>query len=59
MNPGEREAAAATGVGMLGSHGPTINLNQPFLFVILDRATNATLFLGRVTDPSAGFKTDG
>lgn len=47
------EAAAATGVGMALSHGPTVNLNQPFLFVILDRATDATLFVGRVTDPSA------
>jgi serpin B len=47
------EAAAATGVAMVGSHGPTVDLNQPFLFVILDRTTNATLFVGRVTDPSA------
>jgi serpin B len=47
------EAAAASGVGMGASHGPTVTLNQPFLFVILDRATNATLFVGRVTDPSA------
>jgi serpin B len=48
------EAAAATGVVMEGSHGPTIELTRPFLFVIRDGATGAVLFVGRVTDPTAG-----
>ena len=46
------EAAASTGVAMAGSHGPTINATQPFLFLIRDRATDAILFMGRVLDPS-------
>jgi serpin B len=45
------QAHAATGAGMAVSHGPTIEFNRPFLFVIRDRATGAILFLGRVTDP--------
>lgn len=47
------EAAAATGVSMDASHGPDINVNRPFLFLIRDRSTNATLFVGRVLDPTA------
>jgi serine protease inhibitor len=47
------EAAAATGVAMAESHGPTIEVNRPFLFLIRDKATDATLFLGRVLDPTA------
>jgi serpin B len=45
------EAAAATGVAMAGSHGPTVTVDRPFLFVVRDDATGAVLFLGRVTDP--------
>ena len=45
------EAAAASGVGMLGSHGPTVTVDRPFLFTVEDDATGAVLFLGRVTDP--------
>ncbi len=47
------EAHAATGVGMAASHGPTVRVDKPFLFVIRDRPTGAILFVGRVTDPSA------
>ena len=45
------EAAAATGVAMASSHGPTVTVDRPFLFVTRDRPTGAVLFLGRVTDP--------
>ena len=47
------EAAAATGVTMAGSHGPTIAVASPFLFLIRDKATGTTLFIGRVLDPAA------
>jgi serpin B len=47
------EAAAATGSAMQSSHGPTINVNRPFLFLVQDDATGAILFLGRITDPLA------
>ena len=45
------EAAAATGAAMLGSHGPTVQVDKPFLFLVRDESTGAVLFLGRVTDP--------
>lgn len=45
------EAAAASGGVMAGSHGPTITVNRPFVFVVRDEQTGAVLFLGRVTDP--------
>ena len=47
------EAAAATGVSMADSHGPTIDVASPFLFLIRDKATGTTLFIGRVLDPAA------
>lgn len=45
------KAAAATGGSIPGSHGPTIEVNRPFLFLLLDRPTGAFLFIGRVVDP--------
>lgn len=47
------EAAAATGSAMAGSHGPTVDVNRPFLFFVQDDATGHVLYLGRVTDPTA------
>jgi len=45
-------AAAATGGSMLGSHGPTITVDQPFIYVIRDRGAGTILFIGRVADPT-------
>ena len=45
-------AAAATGGVMLGSHGPTVAVNRPYVYVIRDRGAGTILFIGRVTDPS-------
>lgn len=45
------EAAAASGGAMAGSHGPTVTVDRPFLFVIRDEPTGAVMFLGRVADP--------
>ena len=44
-------AAAATGAEFLGSHGPTINVDRPFVYAIVDRGPGTVLFLGRVVDP--------
>ena len=45
-------AAAATGGEMAASHGPTIEINRPFLYVIRDQGAGTILFIGRVTDPT-------
>jgi serpin B len=45
-------AAAATGGVMVDSHGPTVEVNRPYLYVIRDRGAGTVLFIGRVTDPS-------
>lgn len=46
-------AAAATGGVMADSHGPTITVDRPFLYVIRDRGAGTILFIGRVNDPAA------
>jgi len=46
------KAAAATGAAISDSHGPTVSIDRPFLFVLRDRPTGTVLFLGRVLDPS-------
>jgi serpin B len=54
------EAAAATAVVMIDSAGhvgaanPIVTVDHPFLFAITDTTTGTPLFLGRVTDPTAG-----
>ena len=49
------EAAAATASVMEATSALSTRLavDRPFVFVIRDDATGATLFLGRVTDPTA------
>jgi serpin B len=44
-------AAAATGVAIEGSHGPTITVDRPFLFFIVDKPTSTLMFMGRMVDP--------
>lgn len=46
-------AAAATGGVMVASHGPTITIDHPFIYVIRDKGAGTLLFIGRVMDPSA------
>lgn len=51
------EAAAATAVSMSRMSLPpaaTLHLDRPFCFLIQDDDTEAILFAGQVTDPSAG-----
>ncbi len=45
-------AAAATGSAMAASHGPTIEINRPYLYVIRDQGAGTILFIGRVNDPT-------
>ncbi len=49
------EAAAATAVIVGETSAPplaTLTIDRPFVFAIVDRPTGATLFIGRVLDPS-------
>jgi serpin B len=45
-------AAAATGGAMVASHGPTVRVDKPYLYVVRDKGSGAVLFIGRVLDPS-------
>jgi len=50
------EAAAATAVIVGETSAPppaTLTIDRPFVFAIIDRATGATLFIGRVLDPTS------
>jgi len=48
------EAAAATAVIVGRTSLPQyLEVNRPFVFVIRDRATNAALFLGRLSRPAS------
>jgi len=37
---------------MAGSHGPTVAVDRPFLFVVQHDKTGAVLFAGRIADPT-------
>lgn len=45
-------AGAATDVAIAVSHGPTINIDQPFFYFVRDRGSGVILFMGHVTDPT-------
>jgi serpin B len=56
LNEAGTEAAAATAVTVGVTSIPEIkevDVDRPFLFVIRDNETGASLFIGRITDPSA------
>lgn len=44
-------AAGSSGVAIVGSHGPTVDVDRPFFYVIRDRGSGLVLFVGRVVDP--------
>jgi serpin B len=55
VNEAGTEAAAATAVimklGSVPAEPLTLQIDRPFIFMILDRATGTVLFVGRVLDP--------
>lgn len=54
VNEEGTEAAAATGVSMTLSMPSMMTIDHPFIFLIRDIETGTILFMGQVTDPSAG-----
>lgn len=55
VNEEGTEAAAATGVGIGATSGPTtFRVDRPFLFAIRERLSGTVLFVGVVEDPTAG-----
>lgn len=48
------EADAVTTVGIMPMSLPeTMELNRPFLVLIVDSSTRSILFMGRISDPTA------
>ncbi len=47
------KAAAATGIAVATSLGPTVTVDRPYLLLIRDTATATPLFLARISDPTA------
>ncbi len=45
------KAAAATGVAVATSLGPSVTVDRPYLLLIRDTATGTPLFLARISDP--------
>ncbi len=52
VNQWGTEAAAATAVVVLESLPPEVRIDQPFMFMLYDQATEAILFIGHVVDPA-------
>jgi serpin B len=52
VNEEGTEAAAATGIGMMGGMPPSFNADHPFIFMIQDDETGNILFMGKVVDPT-------
>lgn len=47
------KAAAATGIAIASSLGPSVTVDRPYLLLIRDTATGTPLFLARISDPTA------
>jgi serine protease inhibitor len=47
------KAAAATGIAVATSLGPTLTVDRPYLLLIRDTATGTPLFFARISDPTA------
>ncbi|MBK7581125.1 MAG: hypothetical protein IPI67_13035 [Myxococcales bacterium] len=48
-----RASTRTGGSRNLPTKAATLDVSRPFFFVILDHATRAAVFVGRVVDPSA------
>jgi serpin B len=47
------KAAAASGIAVATSLGPTVTVDRPYLLLIRDKATGTPLFFARISDPTA------